>query len=215
MNSKRTGFTLVEILVASTIGAFISMIAVGTLQTVIRSNDMTERNINAAAEVRFAANMLKKDITNMYKTDDYLDSALFGTIEVQEDYGTAYMVFYTVNRAKARLYEPECDIYEVEYYLQLNEEGTFSLMRRIWPNPNEYYEPGGILSVIAENLDTFEVSYYDGEEWWDEWTEEMEAIPDLIEVSLVTRPKGLGNEIVETFLINLVRSVNETPATVQ
>jgi type II secretion system protein J len=215
MYTKKAGFTLVEILVASTIGTFISLIAVGTLHTVIVGSDMAEKNINTAAEVRFAANLISRDLTNYYKTDDFNDTEFYGTVENYTDYETADLMFYTLNGSKARINEPEGDIYEVEYYLEPADDGTLSLKRRLWPNPNEEFDPGGILTTIAENIEIFEVSYYDGEEWYADWPEDMENPPDLVEVSITTRPPGLGNVISETFLVNLVRQVNVEAATVQ
>ncbi|MBN1973763.1 MAG: prepilin-type N-terminal cleavage/methylation domain-containing protein [Sedimentisphaerales bacterium] len=215
MYAKKAGFTLVEILVASTIGTFISLIAVGTLHTVITGSDMVEKNINAASEVRFAANLIARDLANFYHADDFADTEFFAATDTFSNYDTAYLVFYTVNRAKARIYEPECDIYEVEYYLEEEDDETLSLRRRAWPNPNDEFEPGGILTTIAENIEYFEVSYWDGEEWYTDWPEDMENPPDLVEVSITTKPVGLGNIISETFLVNLTRQVNETESTVQ
>jgi type II secretion system protein J len=215
MNSRNTGFTLVEILVASTIGTFISLIAVGTLHSVITASDMVQKNINAASEVRFAANLLERDLANYYNVDDFNDTEFYGTVENYSDYETADLIFYTVNKAKARIYEPEGDIYEVEYYLEPDDDGTLSLRRRVWPNPNDEYDPGGILTTVAENILYFEVSYYDGEEWYADWPEDMEGPPDLVEVSVTTKPVGLGNPISQTFLVNLVKQVNVEASTVE
>ena len=215
MNTKQSGFTLVEILVASTIGTFISLIAVGTLHTVIRGSDMVDKNINASSEVRFASNMLAHDLVNFYHADSNEDTEFIATTESYTEFETADLMFYTVNRAKARIYEPECDIYEVEYYLDMEEDNSLSLKRRVWPNPNLDFDPGGILTTIAENIEYFDVSYFDGETWYTEWPEDMESPPDLVEFTIMTRPQGLGNYISETHLVNLVRQANETEATVQ
>ncbi len=204
-----------EILVASTIGTFVSLIAVSTLHTIIRSSDMAEKNINAASEVRFASNILSRDLVNFYRTESYEDTEFYATTQAYTEFETARLYFYTVNKAKARIYEPECDIYEVEYYLDMEEDDSLSLKRRVWPNPNLEFEPGGILTTIAENVEYFDVSYFDGETWYTEWPEDMEGPPDLVEFTLITRPLGLGNYISETHLVNLVKQANETEATVQ
>ncbi|MBN2588841.1 MAG: prepilin-type N-terminal cleavage/methylation domain-containing protein [Sedimentisphaerales bacterium] len=215
MYMKKSGFTLVEILVASTIGTFVSLIAVGTLHSVITGSDMVEKNINAASEVRFACNIFSRDLVNFYHADSFEDTEFYAITEAYTEFETAHLYFYTVNRAKARIYEPECDIYEVEYYLDMEDDESLSLKRRVWPNPNLEFEPGGILTTIAENIEYFDVSYFDGETWYTEWPEDMESPPDLVEFTIMTRPLGLGNYISETHLVNLVRQVNETEATVQ
>jgi len=189
---RRTGFTLVEVLVASTIGSFIALVAVGSLRVIIGGSEAVEDNINSAAEVRFAANMIAKDLTNFYRDEDYSNTRFIGTVEDLDDgTSTSYIVFYTLGRTKARVDQPEGDIYEVEYYLTKDEEES-ALMRRLWPNPHEELEPGGILTVIAENIEVFNIQYFDGEEWADEWPEEIQSLPQLAEITMVAKQSGRG-----------------------
>ena len=211
IESKKTGFTLVEVMLAATIGGFIMLVAVGTLKAITSSAKMVDTNISAAAEVRFAMNLIAKDLANFYRDENNENTKLIGTTEESSDGNISYLVFYTVNRMKARADQPEGDIYEVEYSL-LKDEDSSLLMRRLWPNPNEEYEPGGILAVIAEDIDIFEVRYFDGEEWSNEWPEEMEVLPHLIEVSIVGKEQSRGNPAMESILINLTRSVTATVA---
>jgi general secretion pathway protein J len=206
MFSKKSGFTLVEVTVASTIGAFVALVAVGSLKAVITSNEMVEENVNAASEVRFASNMIKRDLINIYRDVNPENMKLVGMVDEYGEYSTKYLIFYTLGRTNARAGEPEGDVYEVEYYLNKTENGSF-LMRRIWPNPNEEYEPGGILTAIAEDIDIFELRYYDGEEWAEEWPEDIVTLPQLIEVTIVAKPPSRGNPIMESFILNLTRSV--------
>ena len=209
MISKRTGFTLVEVLVASTIGVFIAMVAVGALRAIIASGEMVDENINASAEVRFAANMIARDLVNFYNNDDIDSTKFIGTLEALEDNNyTSYLIFYTLGRTKARIDEPEGDLYEVEYYLMQEGENSM-LMRRLWPNPSKEYEelePRGILTVIAEDIASFEVQYFDGEEWFEEWPEEMQVLPDLVSVSIVARQPDRSNPPSESIIVNLTRA---------
>jgi general secretion pathway protein J len=217
VNFTESGFTLVEVMVASTIGAFVALVAVGTLRTVMTSNEIVDGYVNTAAELRFASNIIKRDLTNIYRDENVENTKLIGTTEDLGEYDTSYLVFYTLNRTKARSYEPEGDLYEVEYYL-VQKEGTSSLMRRLWPNPNDEYEPGGILTAIAENIEYFEVRYFDGEEWYSEWSEDMQTLPHLVEVNIVTKPPSRGSSLMESFIVNLTRSVTtstEAPETDQ
>ena len=209
MISKRTGFTLVEVLVASTIGVFIAMVAVGALRTIIAGAEMVDSNINAAAEIRFAANMIAHDLQNFYNDDDIDSTKFIGIVEALEgDNYTSYLIFYTLGRTKARIDQPEGDLYEVEYYL-MQEGETSSLMRRLWPNPSKEYEelePRGILTVIAEDIATFDVQYFDGEEWFEEWPEEIQALPDLVSVSIIAKQPERSNPPAESIIVNLAGS---------
>ncbi len=212
---KKKGFTLVEVMVAVTIGGFIMLVAVGTLKAITSSAKMVDININAAAEVRFAMNLIAKDLVNFYRDENNENTKLIGIADESADGNSSYMVFYTVNRMKARADQPEGDIYEVEYSLRQDGEKSL-LLRRLWPNPNkeydEYDDPHGIQAVIAEDIEVFEVRYFDGEEWGNEWPEEMEELPQLIEVSIVGKPLSRGTSSMESIMINLTRSVTVTVA---
>jgi len=192
--------------VASTIGAFIALVAVGTLRAITVSSEMVENNISTAAEVRFASNMIARDLVNIYRDKNKENIKFIGLTEQSQQGNISYLVFYTINRARARIDQPEGDVYEVEYYLLKDEEKSV-LMRRLWPNPDqEEIEPRGILTVLAENIDVFEVRYFDGEDWSDEWPEEMEVLPQLLEVNIVAKQQEKGNPTMESFYVNFARS---------
>jgi general secretion pathway protein J len=210
------GFTLVEVLVASTMGAFIALVAVSALRTITTSAKMLDTNLDAAAEVRFASKMIQTDLVNLYRDRDRKNTKLIGFAEESGDATSSYIVVYTVGRTKARIDEAEGDVYEVEYYLTKNDETesgegrTSVLMRRLWPYPDEEaLEAHGVLTAIAENIDVFEIRYFDGEEWTIEWPEEMETLPQLVEINIVAQPVG-GDAAMESITVNLFRSVGAT-----
>ena len=202
---KKSGFTLVELMVATTIGTFIALVSIGALRAVTAGAQMVEANIETSAEVRFAAKTLRSDLVNMYKPSNKQDTKFIAYADESGAVVNSYLVFYTVNRAKARTQQPEGDIYEVEYYLMVEEEKS-TLMRRLWPNPDEDREPGGILSVIAENIEIFQARFFDGTEWAYEWPEEMDSLPQLVELNIVSKQQGGRQPALETLYINLARS---------
>lgn len=206
MYLRRTAFTLVEVLVASTIGVFIALVAVGALRTITVSSDVVDRNIGAAAEVRFAANMIARDLVNIYRDEETDNTRFIGIVqELSDDVISSYLVFYSVGRTKARIGQPEGDVYEVEYSLAADDERSV-LTRRQWPNPSKELEPGGVLTVIAENIEAFYVQYYDGEEWADEWPEEMRSLPHLVEISIIARQTGTDDPLSQSLIIPLTRA---------
>ena len=92
-----------------------------------------------------------------------------------------------------------------------NESGTEDempivvLMRRLWPNPNQQNKPGGVISVVAENILLFDIRYYDGTEWQEAWPEELTNFPSLIMVTLATKPKQSEALLKHNFMLNFVR----------
>lgn len=223
---RNNGFTLAEILVASTISAFVAMVAVGTLKAITDSAQVVTRTSEATAEIRFAARLLARDLTNLYRDPDPRSMRLLGASQGSDAGGPAFLTFYTVGRAKARAAQPEGDVYEVEYLLANQDRSeadenenaapqveTMTLFRRLWPNPHIERTPGGILTPIAQNIGLFQVRFYDGQQWAGEWPEEMESIPELIEVTLASAPpEGRGAPIVETIVVSWARLTERSPA---
>ncbi len=199
---------MAEIMVASTIGSFIALTSLAALRAITRSNAAIEDTLERTQEVRYATDLLRRDMLNLFRYGDNEDSVFIGTVTESDDAPTSSIVFYTVSRTKARANQPEGEVYEVEYYLQTREDGSKAMMRRKWPNPDEESEPAGILAVIAENVDAFTVRYFDGEEWAMEWPEEMETLPELVEVTLIgSVGQGGGLPIVESFMMNYAAEV--------
>lgn len=209
------GFTLAEVLVASTISGFIAIVAVGTLNAVSNTATTVNRVSEVNAEIRFAARMLARDLANLYRDPSPENIKLIGASQGSETTGPPFLTFYTVGRAKARADQPEGDVYEVEYILgtRQGEEQVTSgsegeslvLFRRLWPNPDKDREPRGILTPIAENIGVFYIRFFDGQEWAGQWTEEMRTLPELIEVTLGTAPPEKGDPVLETFTITFPR----------
>jgi general secretion pathway protein J len=211
----RLGFTLAEVLVASTISGFIAIVAVGALNAVSHTAQIVNRTSEVNAEIRFAARMLAQDLANLYRDANPENIKLIGASQGSEAGGPPFLTFYTVGRAKARADQPEGDVYEVEYLLRTrpeqegatgeSEEESMMLFRRLWPNPDKDRPPGGILTPIAENIAIFYFRFSDGKEWVDEWTEEMRTLPKLIEVTLATTPPEKGDPVLETFVVSFPR----------
>ena len=217
--SAMRGFTLAEVLVASTISGFVAVVAVGALNALAGSAQTVNRTTETTSEIRFAARMMARDLANFYRDPNPQNMKLLGSSEGEAAGGMPFLTFYITGRAKARANQPEGDVYEVEYFLATREQGPEQetqrtgesseentvLFRRVWPNPDKDRTPGGILTPIAENIGVFQVRFWDGKQWMDQWTEEMQSLPECFEVTLATMPPAKGDPVVETFTMTFPR----------
>jgi len=207
--------------VASTISGFLAVVAVGALNAIASSAQTVSRTTETTSEIRFAARMIARDLANLYRDMNPDNMKLVGASQGAETGGPPYVTFYMSGRAKARANQPEGDVYEVEYFLgtreqrlepsknkdratESTEEGTV-LFRRLWPNPDKDRTPGGVLTPLAENIGIFQIRFYDGKQWGEEWTEQMRSLPEYLEITLATLPPDKGNPIVETLTVTFPR----------
>lgn len=217
---RNRAFTLAEILVASTISAFVALVAAGALKTVSDSAKKIDEVGEMTSEVRFATRMLSRDLNNLYRDQDARNMLLVGAGQGSDESKAAYLKFWAVGRAGARDNQPEGDIYEIEYVLGQNmtseaaddPDATRSILfRRLWPNPDRNRPPGGVVTPIAENIDVFQIRFFDGQQWTSDWPEEMQSIPELIEVTLVTLSAESKTPTAGTFMMSFPRLATETP----
>ncbi len=194
--ADKKGFTLLEVMVASVIGAFIALVSVGALRAVTAGQAMVNTNIAAADELRYAVELIRSDLANVYRDGSANAMKFVGAFAESDENMITSLTMRIVSLANARRNEPEGDIHEVHYYLMEGEDKSF-LMRRIYPlvgTETEEELPGGVLTAIAENIVGFELMYFDGEEWVPEWPAELNRLPEMVEIVLATVEEKQGRQ---------------------
>jgi prepilin-type N-terminal cleavage/methylation domain-containing protein len=212
--NKHNGFTLVEVMAASVITAFIAMVAVSGLVSVTSARGQIDEVTIVNDELRFVSDSLRRDLAGFYRNKNAM---LFeGSMEETGSGIFPKLRFRTICTGKARPDQPEGDLYEVEYLLTAGDEGEPWIARRQCPIVGNEEMPeetaGGMMTRLAEQLSFFQLRYFDGQQWLQEWPMELERVPMLVEISLgaVVKEKS-GNETIysKQFFINFPRNGQE------
>jgi prepilin-type N-terminal cleavage/methylation domain-containing protein len=211
---KQYGFTLVEVMAASVITAFIAMVAVSGLVSVTSAREQIDEVTIVNDELRFVADSLRQDLAGFYRNKNAM---LFeGSMEETTAGLFPRLRFRTICTDKARPDQPEGDLYEVEYLLAAGDEGQPWIARRQCPIVGNEETPeetaGGMMTRLAEQLSLFQLRYFDGEQWQQDWPMELARTPMLVEVSLGARVKEKsGKETVysKQIFINFPRNGQE------
>ena len=194
--NRKNGFTLVEVVIASIIGSFIALVAVSALRAVTSGRTLVANNIAAADEIRYATQLIRQDLANVYRDSEGSAIKFVGTnAETDEEMKTS-LTMRIVSTTNTRLSEVEGDLHDVEYFI-MEEEDKSVLMRRFCPvvgTEEEDELPGGVLTAIAENIVGFELRYFDGEEWLPEWFAEQNMFPEMVEIILMTTEEKSGRD---------------------
>lgn len=221
---RHRGFTLIEMVVASIIGMFITVVAVATLRTVASARQSITAATAATDEIRYASGLLRTDLINLYRDTQIERIRLVGGINEMSPSAGSILTLWVTSGAPARRGYPEGDVYEVEYALAEGQSDLGQVLtRRVCPvvtiprDDEDYAEAsGGMLTTIAENVVRFQVQYYDGYTWLDQWPEEQEVLPELVQVVLVGQrpndPEG-RYPIVRSFAVAFPRVAEGLKAT--
>lgn len=210
MNKK--AFTFVEILIALVISSFVAVTAVTAMRIIVSGNKTHQTLTAVTDEIRYAQNLIRTDLNNIYRTDDFAQTRfeLFYP-EGDDSQANQHIVFYTISHKKARPLQPESDVYEVEYFIKTDPDtDQSSLMRRYCPvvpgvAVDEEKRPAGILMPIAQNIIGLQVRCFDGTEWNYQWNTEYGKYPDIVEIVLMVHDPESEKTIKRSIMANVPR----------
>ena len=189
LQRQQGGFTLVELMAASVITAFLALVAVGGMISVTSARGSLDEATEVMDELRYAADLLRQDLANVHR--DRQEMLFEGLLEVSDPAARPRLRFRALSTRNARPNQPESDVYEIEYLFIESHDGTLYLSRRICPvvgiEQDREHTAGGILTKLSEHISYFNVRYFDGAGWSEIWPVEQQLLPTLIEVSLAAR----------------------------
>ncbi|GEM_PF-1675274 len=181
----RRAFTLVELLLATVIGALVIAVAVGTLRSVARGREQAEYYSQMLAHGRYAINQIRNDLANFYRCLDArqmcLEGRSGGSGAMAADRLRAFVVSDRAVGERLR----EGDVYEVEYGLREEAGGEQRyLTRRVAPVSNTAVgNDRGLLSEVSRHVQVLQFDYFDGRTWRRTWGGRADY-PSLVRVTV-------------------------------
>lgn len=165
----QSGFTLVELIVATTLTVMVTGSTVAILRSASAAKRRADIQLDAQQQARAAAQAIATALANAERypgkdtifegLDDFIDEIPVDRIRLS-----------TISRKTIRAGQPESDVKQCEFFLvQPPEKPLYVLMRRTDPTRNEEPDEGGVLEVIAENVVGLNFRYHDGIDWRDDW----------------------------------------------
>ena len=180
---RRNGFTLLEVILASTLTAFVAMVAVAGVRTVSRTREIINHASEASDALRYAAGKIDRDLSSVVRGSGAIFEGIAPDPSINLPASLRMRVYQTDPARRGGI---ESDLYEVEYALLHSDDRTF-LVRRVCPIVGMETDPeetdGGMMTVLSESIMDFQIQYFDGTEWTDSWSD-YTTLPQLVVISL-------------------------------
>jgi general secretion pathway protein J len=196
MRRALRGFTLMEVMVAVAITAFIGTIVSMAFSTSFRAKELVEGEAERYRMVRVALNRMAREIGSAFVSDRYDPKRYRDANDRPTNFiGERDRLLFTT-LAHQRLYtdSKESDQAVVEYFVETstekNAKGRQDLKRRVNPNIGERMDRGGTTDVLFEGVKKVEFDYWDSQrkEWDDEWdtrrTEQKSILPTRVRITV-------------------------------
>jgi general secretion pathway protein J len=204
--SARRGFTLIEVVTAIGITAFIGTIIGMTFSTTIANKDVIEGQAERYRMLRTAMSRMQREIGAAYVSDRYDSRRYRDAFDRPTNFvGTREKLMFT-SLAHQRLYADakESDQMVVEYSVKRSPDPKArdrqDVIRREKVILEERMERGGTEDILFEGIKKLEFQYWNSErkQWEDEWdtrrTERKSALPTRVKITLFATDES-GKEV--------------------
>jgi len=197
MNVRRSGFTLVEVLVAIVIVAAIAGAATIALSQSLKAQAISGARREARARAEAAVERVAVDVENVVRDADLYNVRV---VVLDGGEGTAsrdQLLLFSGSSTVARAgnIQAEGGRYEIQYRPVdrpvVNTDGrrrprapssSVVLWRRVDPIPDEVPDGGGVVFPVADGLLNLSIQAFDGEGWYDDWDSDRDGLPHALRV---------------------------------
>lgn len=226
-NSLRSanGFTLLELLIATAIGATVLVVINTTFFSALRLSQTTHASIETDRMLNRALGTLRRDLAGLMLPGGVLSGELqttaFSSL-VQDTAGERVSPDFYTSTGRIDGWSPFSDVQKVAYFLAPSEDGGNShalvraVTRNLLPAQSTYAEEQVLLPGVASAA----VSFFDGSAWTQEWDSSVTAtLPAAIKFSILLANRTPGQpdpepiEILVPILPTTTASQQEAAAT--
>jgi general secretion pathway protein J len=216
MNRKsQRGLTLVEVLVSVAVLGMIATLIYGTFDALSRAKKGEAQRGDRTRQARAALDRMSREMQSAYL------SLHTPTVPILQTRVTAWMArngapydrvdFTAFAHLRTDRDAKESDQAEIGYFVlpDPDKDGKMDLVRREQSPPDMDPQRGGVVSVICEDIESFDVRYFDPTtgQWIESWdstqvTGQQNRLPYEVKITLVL--KNVPNGVKTTYITKLV-----------
>lgn len=222
------GFTLLELLLATAIGAIVLLVINATFFAALRLHNTTHEKIDDDLVVERTLGIVRKDLAGIMlppnpqattsKLSGQLTSDVISTNTLDGSSERVTPDIYT-SSGKIDGWTPYAEVQMVSYYLSPAADGapTKNLVRVLTRNLLPAIEATTEDQTLLTGVNSAAISYFDGENWLDTWdSTTTSSLPTAIKFSLVLAPRDRNTSRPDPAPIDLLVPVLvKTSATLQ
>lgn len=203
---SNAGFSLIEILVASTIASLMMIMLYTSYKSILSSIKITTAQSEFYENINLALRRFDMDISNLYYTRENKNVYLYGA----EENKNSIIVFVTVNhnpymlQGNIKKQTFSSDVKRVAYYLK-RDNITKDLYNLIKREENHYSAESDAVpteNIILENVVSLKFYYKMRSDWTDKWDSRQDnLVPDAVKTNIVVKNYDKKNEKFEMISI--------------
>jgi type II secretion system protein J len=197
---RRRGFTLIEVLAATTMFAILIVAVFSVFYAALGMRERAHAAFESDLPRAYVAEIIRRDLAGTIVPTGLMAGEFIGETNNSRNMRSDQLEFHTASGIVNDT-DPWGDIQKVEYYLEQPENQTVQanedskdLVRAVTRNllASTTQEPEA--QRLLNNVQSLNITYYDGEDWQDSWdsTTEENVAPEAIRVAIAFLPTEAG-----------------------
>ena len=190
MSEKKndSGFTLMEVLIATAILGIVMAIVYGSFVQTRRVIGRTEAAVDGLRGIRAAFSRITNDVGMAFLSQNNDNTFFVGTDDYEGGYSSDKIDFTSFSHILRDRDAKESDQMEVGYYLRKDFEGASVLMKREKNRIDVNPMYGGKTYELCEDIVGINFRYLDDGAWLESWDSRVSKnIPEAVEITITTK----------------------------
>jgi type II secretion system protein J len=196
--AAQSAFTLLELLIATAVGAVVLIVIQTTFFGALRLHNTTHARIEEDLVVHRTLGIVRRDLAGLMMPGGTLSGQLqttnFSSL-AEGDYGERVTPDLFTSSGKIDGWNPFAEVQRVAYYLAPASTGPDGqdLLRVVTRNLLPVQEPLPEQQVLLHGVESATILFHDGMGWVDAWdSSATSTLPSALKFSLVMRPRETG-----------------------
>ncbi len=183
------GFTLLEVLVAIALASIVLIALYSSFFSVLRGQSDIDRTLERTREVSRFLEIFSKEVQSSFFKDGNPRTGFVGEEEDKFGRSVSRITTTTFTYPAFKTGRPAGDLLAVRYYVD-DKDGKFVLYKDTW-NPYADEKTGVFKAEVIEDIEGFEILYYNGKDWAKAWDATLDkALPEAVKATLSVKDKG-------------------------
>lgn len=188
IKSPSKGFTLLEILIGLALLSVLVLALYGSFFTVLRGQSAINDELEMTrAASRFMDTFSREIHAASFKTNNPKISFIGERVEIRgksaDRLTLATIIYPTFKQGR-----PSSDLLSIRYSAEEGPDKRLALYKEAW---NPYTGERGIKAEVIEDVEGFEISYFNGKDWAKAWDASLEkGLPKAVRVRIEVKDKG-------------------------
>jgi general secretion pathway protein J len=183
------GFTLLEVLVAVALASIVIIALYSSFFSVLRGQSDIDTSLERTREISRFLETFSKEIQSSFFKADSPWTGFAGTEEDKFGRSLSRLTFTAFTYPAFSANRPAGDLLSIRYYVE-DKEGKHVLYKETW-NPYADEKTGVLKAEVVEDINGFEILYYNGRDWAKAWDAKLDkTLPGAIKVTLSVKDRG-------------------------